>query len=472
MPRARTLVHLVALRIGLFAGLAVAVQAAVIFADYYFDNAQLANLMVEHETERLSKGLYQDQAGQHYALPAGLKRYRSPDRSYLARVRTSGGDILYTNCQMDCGQHLLPPEINPPDFWYRTLSKGKPITVAGGRAFGIADRKIIVEVAILDDDQRVMWDVLAREFADHLAVPMSILLLFVLGGTLASIALALRPVRRAASQAEGIDPLDPTHTVDIGGMPREIAEFGQAINRTLSRIHGLMTAQRVFTAAVAHEIRTPLAMLKLELGNIDHPRARKMEADVDNLAHFVEQITALGRLESADRAVLHPVDLSDIARKAVSDIAPFVYDRKAEIAFVDKGSDPAEAYPALVSDAIRNLVENAVKHTMRGTVIEVVAGPGPSLAVVDNAGLFRNDLNDGSPPDVRGIGLEVVRRIMSFHRGRLDISVEPGTRTAMCLVFKGYKPSSPHLHAGDAESPASRRHTSAKKTPPANVTPK
>ena len=74
-------------------------------------------------------------------------------------------------------------------------------------------------------------------------------------------------------------------------------------------------------------------MLKLELGNIDHPRARKMEGDVDGLAHFVEQITALGRLESTDRAVLQAIDLVAIARKAVTDIAPFVYASRGDDRF-------------------------------------------------------------------------------------------------------------------------------------------
>lgn len=454
MAKARTLVHIVALRIGLFAGLAIAVQAIVIFADYYFDNSQLANLMVEHETERLAMGIHHNDAGVGYTLPEGLRRYRLPDPSYLTRIRASAGEVLYTNCGTECDQHLLPVEVHPPDFWYRMLSTGKPITVAGGSAFGMGDRKITVEVAILDDKQRVMWDVLGREFADHLAVPMSILLLFVLGGTLVSIALALRPVRRAARQAESIDPLDPVHEVDTGGMPREIAEFGQAINRTLARIHGLMTAQRVFTAAVAHEIRTPLAMLKLELGNIDHPRARKMEADVDGLSHFVEQITALGRLESADRAVLQAIDLVAVARKAVADIAPFVYAHGATIAFVDEGTDRVQAYLPLVDDAIRNLVENAVKHTPRGTMIEVVVGPGPCLAVVDNAGLLHQGPPDHRLSDRAGIGLEIVRRIMAFHRGRLDIEVDPGKRTAMRLVFRGEgaKGGTPRHKAGESDA--------------------
>jgi signal transduction histidine kinase len=436
MPKAKALVYIVALRIGLFAGLAITVQAVVIFTDYYFDNPQLANLMIAHETERLAKGIHHGELGVSYTVPETLKRYRLPGSSYFTRIRTSAGETLYTNCQTECDQHLLPGDVHPPDFWFRMLSAGKPITAVGGRAFGSGDRKVIVEVAILDDQQRIMWDVLAREFADHLAVPMSILLLFVLGGTLVSIVLALQPVQRAARQAESIDPLVPTPRVDTRGMPREIGEFGQAINRTLARINGLMTAQRIFTAAVAHEIRTPLAMFKLELGHIDHPRARKMEEDVDNLAHFVEQISALGRLESADRAVLRPIDLAAVARETVSNIAPFVYDRGAAISFVNERPDAAKAYWPLVGDAIRNLVENAVKHTPRGTVIEVVAGPGPCLTVADNAGRFRDVPQDRSLPDMTGIGLEIVRRIMAFHHGRLDIDVEQGRRTAMRLTFK------------------------------------
>ena len=83
-----------------------------------------------------------------------------------------------------------------------------------------------------------------------------------------------------------------------------------------------MQAQRVYTTAVAHEVRTPLAMMRLELGNIDHARARKVEQDLDALTHFVGQVTDLGRLEATDRTAFRTIDLAALGHAVVSDVAP------------------------------------------------------------------------------------------------------------------------------------------------------
>jgi signal transduction histidine kinase len=272
---------------------------------------------------------------------------------------------------------------------------------------------------------------------------MAIMLFFVLGGTLLSIQRALRPVAKAAQEAGHLDPLDPGHLINQTGMPREVADLATAVNRSLARIGALMKSQRLFTTAVAHEIRTPLAMMKLELGNIEHPRARKIEADLDALAGFVGQITALGRLESADRAAFRPVDLAKLADWVVTDIAPLVYDLNHTIAYSNLGAGSVEGHTPLLQDALRNLIENAVKHTPEGAAIEVIAGPGPRLTVKDDAGVFDapaqvpfGDLR----ADHMGIGLEIVRRIMALHKGRLEIEVEPGHLTAMTLLFDQPKP--------------------------------
>jgi signal transduction histidine kinase len=436
--RPQTLSRIVALRIVIFAGLAIAVQAAVIFADYYFDDAQLAALMIEREADALSQGIRSDQGVLHYDVPSDMERYRRTDGDYVTRIRSPAGDIIYTNCDTSCTEHLLPQEINPPDLWSRMLQRGRPIAVAGGRSFDIQGGKVFVEIAIRDDQERVMWHVLGREFADHLAVPMSLMLLFVLGGTLLSIRMALRPVELAAREAEHIDPLDPGNRISIAGMPREISDLVAAVNRTLGRIHSLMASQRLFTTAVAHEIRTPLAMMKLEFGHIDHPRARKIEEDIDALARFVGQITALGHLESANRLAFHQIDLSVLCRKIVTDIAPWVYDRGHTISLVDSNAGAVIGHPSLLDDAIRNLIENAVNHTPPKTAIEVTAGPGRTVTVSDDAGLLVCDTAGEagvSNADHFGIGLEIVRRIMAIHHGRLDASVKPARRTVMRLVF-------------------------------------
>ena len=434
-----SLARIIGLRIILFALLAMAVQVAVVLADYYFDNPKLASLMIEGETAALVRGVSVGPNGLSYTVPRGMKRYRGSNGDYFTRVRTPEGRVVYTNCDASCSLHLLPQEINPPDLWSRLLRRGKPIAVAGGQSFDIQGGKIFVEVALLDDHERVMWHVLGRELGDHLAVPMSIMLVFVLGGILLSVKLALRPVEQAAFQAEHIDPLDPSQTIGTAGMPREVANLAAAVNRMLVRINALMQAQRVYTTAIAHEIRTPLAMVKLELGNIEHSRARKIEQDLDALTHFVSQITDLGRLEGADRSTFRSIDLAALSRAVVSDVAPWVYDQKNSIAFDEVGTAVVEGHPSLIENAVRNLIENAVRHTPRQTAIEVTAGPGPRVSVSDNAGLLRPESKTGAPidglPDPSGIGLEIVRRIMKLHRGTLEMSVEHGCRTTMELAF-------------------------------------
>ena len=86
--RPQTLSRIVTLRIALFAGLAMAVQAIVIFADYYFDDTQLAALMIEREASALSQGIGSDQGVLRYDVPSDMGRYRRTDGDYVTRIRT------------------------------------------------------------------------------------------------------------------------------------------------------------------------------------------------------------------------------------------------------------------------------------------------------------------------------------------------------------------------------------------------
>jgi signal transduction histidine kinase len=434
-----SLARIIASRIVIFALLAMVVQMVVVLADAYFDDSKLASLIIDSESRALLEGVGVGPNGLTYAVASGMKRYQGPGGDYFARVRTPEGHVIYSNCDAVCALHLLPLEVNPPDLWSRLLRPGKPIAVAGGRSFEVGKAKVFIEVAVLGHDEGVMWQVLGRELGEDLAVPMCLMLVFVLGAMLLSVKLALRPLERAALQAEHIDPLDASQTIDTTGMPREVANLGEAVNRMLARINALMRAQRVYTTAIAHEIRTPLAMAKLEIGHIEHQRARKIEQDLDALAHFVAQITDLGRLEGADRSTFRSIDLAALSRAVVSDIAPWVYDQKDTIAFEDAGATTVEGHPSLIENAVRNLIENAIRHTPRHTTIEVTAGPGPRVAVSDDAGVFGRETSHGTPndglPEPSGIGLEIVKRIMKLHRGTLQMSVERDRRTTMELAF-------------------------------------
>jgi signal transduction histidine kinase len=437
------LVATIAWRIVFFAIIAMAAQVVIVFADYYFDNSELGSLMIERETALLAQGVSEQDGRWTFRLPEGIEGYGPGSATRLARIRAVDGGMIFSNCGTQCLLHLLPEEVDPPDRWTRLLGQGKPIAVAGGRSVWIDGKQIIIEIAILDRNEAVMWRALGHEFADHLAIPMLLQLVLILGGSLVSTWLALRPVKAAARQAGSIDPLDPEHRIDVSEMPREVAELGAAVNRSLARIGRLMRDQRLFTTAVAHEIRTPLSMLQLELGQIDGPRARRMERDVESLARFVGQITALGRLEAIERKGFQPVDLTGLGRSVVASVGPWVYDHAHSIAFVEKTAVLIQGDRGLLEDALMNLITNAVTHTPAGTEIEVCAGPGPRIAVIDKAGLYRPGVRENSPMakagDSLGVGLEIVKRIAAIHDGTFAISVDPAIGTLAVLTF----PSSP-----------------------------
>ena len=191
---AATLSRTIAMRIILFAALAMLIQAVVIITHYYSDNARLAALMIERESGAIAEGVVLKDGHLAYLLPPSLNRYTESDSGYFTRIRTPEGEVIYSDCDSSCGSRLLPQQISPPDFWSRLLRPGKPLAVAGGRSLDIAGHKVFVEVAVIDDHESVMRRVLARELADDLATPMCLMLVFALGGMLLSVRLALRPV--------------------------------------------------------------------------------------------------------------------------------------------------------------------------------------------------------------------------------------------------------------------------------------
>ncbi len=437
--------RIVALRIVLFAALAMLAQLVAVLVEYGRDPDNMARLVLEQETSELAVGLSLHGTRLAYELPDELRRrYGTPDTGYVARVRTAQGVVLFSHCDEACTQHFLPLDLNPPSFWLRITEPGYPLSFAGGRTVEIGPRAAFIEVAVTGDPQSAVWGVLAEEVLDHMLLPMSLTLLFVLGATLLSIRAALRPVTAAAEQAERLDPLSPDARLEEAGMPREIAQLAGAVNRSYARTRELMEAQKLFTSAIAHEIRTPLAVIRLELESMDHPAARRTLGELDELTHFIEQMVMLARLEAADRSGFTAVPLDEIGRDIVGTLAPIVYARGASIAFEESDNPRVPGNAALLKDAVRNLIENAVRHAGPGVSIIVRTDDGPGICVIDDGRGFDPAPTPGEATDPPGhyrragglgIGLEIVRRIAALHGGRLEIARLAPHGTKARLVF-------------------------------------
>jgi signal transduction histidine kinase len=401
--------------------LAMLVQLAVIFSDYYWNVGELSRLFVEQETGRLASGVGDASGGVTYRLPEEIEqRYSNAKTGYIARIRDASGKVIFESCDDACESRFLPKDVNPPDFWLRTLIPGKPLTLVGGRAFFVGHQRIVVDVATMGDPQNVISEVFWNEILEHMIVPMSILLVLVLGATLLSVRRALKPVQAAANAADLIDPLDSMSHLPIQDMPREIAHLAVAVNRAFERVGELMKSQRVLTSGIAHEVRTPLAAIKLELGRIDHPRARKAEADLDDLVDFVSQLTALARLDSFDHGMFEEIDLAMLCSEVVTQLAPWVYENEHSLELSIQAHDVfVKAVPALLKDALRNLIENAVRHTPNGTNIVVRVGT-KCVEVEDRvASVQQAPADPVYRSDGLGIGLKIVERIAELHKGSL-----------------------------------------------------
>jgi signal transduction histidine kinase len=435
---ASSLVALVVRRIVFFAALAMVVQFLGVFAEYWPDDQNLGRLAVEMETEALSHGVSIQSQKLAFELPADLhERYANANGGYYVRIRTASGDILFSNCGKDCAAHFLPPDLKPPTFWMTQIRPGKPLHIAGGQVFAKKSDAVVIEIAIIGDSDGVLAWVLAHEVTDHLVLPMSLLLIFVLGATSLSIAQALRPVAKAAEQVVALDPLTTASRLPTAGMPKEIAGFTMAVNAALDRIVELMRSQKLLTSAISHEVRTPLAIAQLELEKIADPRARKVEQDLEDLNRLVEQLTTLARLEGASLDSMEEIRPDRMAEQVVGALAPLVYAAGKEIEFVDRGSSSFRGHPALVENALRNLVENAIRHTGASAKIRVEAGPGSAFSVCDD-GHFAEKIERKSlagSADRIGLGLKIVGRIAEIHGGSFEWTKVPGQGATARISF-------------------------------------
>ncbi|NLR97107.1 hypothetical protein HGP17_09690 [Rhizobium sp. P38BS-XIX] len=196
-----------------------------------------------------------------------------------------------------------------------------------------------------------------------------------------------------------------------------------------------MKSQKTLTSGIAHEIRTPLAAMKLELGRIDHPRARMVEADLDDLVRFLSQLTTLARLESFDHGAFENVDLIALSASAVEQVAPWVYENQHSVELIAVGDRAIiQGIPALLRDAIRNLVENAVRHTPDQS--HIIVRVGPHVIEVEDC---RTGAAEQSAAKARaeslGIGLKIIARIAEIHRGELRRSASE-TGSIFAITFQ------------------------------------
>jgi two-component system OmpR family sensor kinase len=283
---------------------------------------------------------------------------------------------------------------------------------------------------------------------------LALLIWLVVGRGLAPIHLLAHEVSQRSPDA--LDPL-PDHAY-----PPELQPILRELNALLDQLARAFATQRAFVADAAHELRTPLAALKLQLQLVEREQDRteieagfrKLHDRLNRATHLVQQLLTLARHEHHTTRPQHRViDLQELAISTVSDHAP-----QAENKGVDLGVMPfaGALAPRILGDEsslrimLGNLIDNATRYTQVGGRVDVAIGlaedGAPILRVADNGpGIPEEDRErvfdrfyrrEGTGQSGSGLGLFIARTIADQHEARIELSRTAERGLTVTVRFK------------------------------------
>ena len=340
-------------------------------------------------------------------------------------------DTLYT-APPAAGQNAAVPEpVRVVAVYLRFGSEG----TTGGT--------MLVQVA----RSRASREQLARRILLDLALPLSAVAAVLTVLVWAGVRAGLRPLAHLQQQVEG-RPANAIAPIELRAAPPEVHALAVAINTLIEREREHVAAQKRFLSDAAHQLRTPLAGLKgqIELALADARDAAQADRlglvheGAQRAARLVGQLLTLARAEPEASAAHHRsvVDLRALAAAVCAQAVP-----RALAAGVDLGMDDPEAptlepvrvqgIPTLLSEAIGNLVDNAIRYAGSGARVTVqvtregplavveVEDDGPGIPAADRERMFGRFVRGTEAGDGCGLGLAIVREIVERHSGRVEL---------------------------------------------------
>jgi signal transduction histidine kinase len=235
-------------------------------------------------------------------------------------------------------------------------------------------------------------------------------------------------------------------------LPRELAAVVSAVNAMLQAIDRALTRQREFAADAAHELRTPLAVLRLQIAELPRgPVVQQLDEELAALGRLIEQLLRFAQAEQVMADRRQTMDVVAVARQTCEDLAPLAFARQQELEFVAPEAPVLRAgNPTLLGVAIRNLIENALRAAPVATTVTVSVGDpgvvvedrGPGVPDAQKQAIFRR-LWRGDPgrTEGAGIGLALVERIAELHEGSVEVEDRPGGGARFVLHLAEGAPS-------------------------------
>ncbi|WP_369916186.1 ATP-binding protein [Xanthomonas sp. NCPPB 3005] len=292
---------------------------------------------------------------------------------------------------------------------------------------------------------------LLEDMAENLVWPALALLVLLAALNWWVIRRQLRPLERLAEDIGRQSP-QALNAVSAAGQADELRPIVQALNGVLARLGEALQSERRFTADAAHELRTPLAGLRMKIQLMQRSHAATLDpaqrqdlatlrADVDRATALVDNLLMLARLDPQQPGSLActAVALPALVDAVLADIAPAASAKRIGL-HVDIGVDTVWAHGELLRSALRNLLDNAVRYgraegqvRIDATAVRGATGAPSAVRIVvrdDGPGVAPGDLPRltqrffrvlGNAGQGSGLGLSLVERIVALHGGQLRL---------------------------------------------------
>lgn len=217
---------------------------------------------------------------------------------------------------------------------------------------------------------------------------------------------ALAPIDRLAAETRRITADRLHERLSVANPDDEVGRLASAINETLARLEASFAQLRRFTADASHELRTPLAVIRgIGEGGLRGPRTSleyqeamgSMLEEVDRLSSLVDTLLRLSHADTgAVRLSRVPVDLRETAAAVIASLGILAEDRDQRIHIETAGPVVADVDPIVLREALINIVDNAIKYSPPGSMIEI------GIGIVDrHAVMTIRDEGTGIPPEHR-----------------------------------------------------------------------
>ena len=390
--------------------------------------------------EQLDVSGYDEQSALRVTVPyAALEAFEADNQSRLFyRVSSLGGEMVSGFAQLPFWRGRIPAK--PPysalvDFYddvvfdeeVRVAVLLQPVASANGRAMAV------VQVAETLELRKTLAHKILRDTLWRQALLLAVIALVVV----VVVQRATRPVRRISAQLQARPEGDLT-ALSAPNAPRELQPLVDATNEVMSRLQHLLNNQKRFVRNAAHQLRTPLAVLKVQVqsalrGDLNaHEALVEINQTVDRATVLANQMLALAKVDQLRHQTDWQVfDLAQLVRNVALDLSPLIAQKNIDFE-IETISAKVRAHEWMLGELSRNLLHNAIEQTPENGTLAVtiksdstdivltISDSGPGISDELSARLFE-PFSAGNARHGSGLGLAICHGITQALNGSIAL---------------------------------------------------